>query len=137
MLIFGARSLRAWLLNLTVFSSIEAGIPQAWSLRVEECFYLCAPFLFFLWRRHPVLPLGIWRRGARGAVPLAKVPALDGIVGSAVESLSLHVRRTILRVSTSGSGSPRGWLDRARIPIRAGGFRSSPSSGWAASPPSS
>ena len=83
MLIFGARSLRAWLLNLTVFSSMEAGIPQAWSLRVEECFYLCAPFLFFLWRRHPVLPLGIGAAALAALYPLAKVPALDGIVGPA------------------------------------------------------
>ncbi len=81
MLIFGARSLRAWLWNLTVFSSIEAGIPQAWSLRVEECFYLCVPFLFFLWRRHPVLPLGIGAAALAALYPLARVPALDGIVG--------------------------------------------------------
>ncbi len=81
MLVYGARSPRAWLLNLTVFSSIEAGIPQAWSLRVEECFYLCAPFLFFLWRRNPALPLGIGAAALVALYPLANVPALDGIVG--------------------------------------------------------
>ena len=81
MLIYGARSLSAWFWNLTVFSSLEVGIPQAWSLRVEECFYLCAPLLFLLWRRHTVLPLVAAAAVLIALYPIAKIPSTSGIVG--------------------------------------------------------
>ena len=81
MLFWSVRSVRAWFFNLTVFSHLEAGIPQAWSLRVEECFYLCAPLIFWLWRRSPAFPIL-----AGGAVllalwPVAALPATAGILG--------------------------------------------------------
>ena len=81
MLYFHVRSPSSWFFNLTIFSKLDAGIPQAWSLRVEECFYLLAPAIFLLWRRNPLLPL------AAGAVilavlyPVSMVPAVEGILG--------------------------------------------------------
>jgi peptidoglycan/LPS O-acetylase OafA/YrhL len=75
------RSPRAWLLNLPVFTSIGAGIPQAWSLRVEECFYLAAPVIFLLWRKNPALPLAAGGALLLALYPLAELPALDGILG--------------------------------------------------------
>jgi peptidoglycan/LPS O-acetylase OafA/YrhL len=70
-----------WLLNLTVFSCFDSGIPQAWSLRVEECFYLAAPLIFLAWRRHPLLPLAIALAVLLALVPVAGLPAAAGIVG--------------------------------------------------------
>jgi peptidoglycan/LPS O-acetylase OafA/YrhL len=81
MLAYRVRSPTAWLWNLTIFTKFEAGIPQAWSLRVEECFYLCAPFIFFLWRRRPWLPLVAASAALAALWPLARVQALSGIVG--------------------------------------------------------
>jgi peptidoglycan/LPS O-acetylase OafA/YrhL len=70
-----------WLLNLTVFSSFNTGITQAWSLRVEDCFYLLAPLLFLLRRRHPVLLLGAGAAVAAALFPVSKLPAAFGILG--------------------------------------------------------
>ena len=81
MLFWSVRSFRAWFFNLTVFSHLEAGIPQAWSLRVEECFYLCAPFLFLLWRRNPALPLLAGAAALLALWPIAKLPVMAGILG--------------------------------------------------------
>jgi peptidoglycan/LPS O-acetylase OafA/YrhL len=63
------------------------GIPQAWSLTTEECFYLAAPLLFLAWRR--------WGRAGAVGFVLATVsiglaltalcmgrPALHGLFGS-------------------------------------------------------
>ena len=87
MLLARARSFWAWFFNLTVFSHFEMGIPQAWSLRVEECFYLCAPLIFLLWRRHPLLPLAAGGALLAALYPLARVPALTGILGPPRELL--------------------------------------------------
>lgn len=87
MLLARVRSFWAWLFNLTVFSHFQMGIPQAWSLRVEECFYLCAPLIFLLWRRHPLLPLAAGAAVLAALYPLARVPALDGILGPPRELL--------------------------------------------------
>ena len=81
MLTYHVRSPRSWLLNLTVFTSLDAGIPQAWSLRVEECFYLAAPFLFFLWKRRPFLPLAAGAAALAALYPFSKLPATAAIVG--------------------------------------------------------
>ncbi len=81
MLLWGERSPRVWFWNLTVFSCFHSGIPQAWSLRVEECFYLCAPLVFLAWRRHPALPLGIAAVVLASLYPVASLPAADGTLG--------------------------------------------------------
>jgi peptidoglycan/LPS O-acetylase OafA/YrhL len=81
MLFWGTRSLRAWFFNLTVFSHLESGIPQAWSLRVEECFYLCAPLLLLLWRRSPALPLLAGAAALLALWPIATLPAMQDILG--------------------------------------------------------
>jgi peptidoglycan/LPS O-acetylase OafA/YrhL len=81
MILGGARSLRAWLMNLTLFTSFEAGIPQAWSLRVEECFYLAAPLVFLLWRRHPALPLPVAAAVLVALYPVSKMPWTFDVIG--------------------------------------------------------
>jgi peptidoglycan/LPS O-acetylase OafA/YrhL len=90
LLFWGVRSFRAWFFNLTVFSHLEAGIPQAWSLRVEECFYLCAPLLFLLWRRSPALPLLAGAVVLLALWPVATLPAMDGILGPPRRELLLY-----------------------------------------------
>lgn len=82
MLYWGERSLRVWLLNVTVFTCFDSGIPQAWSLRVEECFYLAAPLIFLGWRRRPVLPLAIAAAVLLVLFPVAMLPAAQGILQS-------------------------------------------------------
>jgi len=82
MLVYGVRSWRAWALNLTVFSHLENGIPQAWSLRVEECFYLSAPFLFLLWRKRPILPLVAAVLVVGALYPVAMANAMPKAVGT-------------------------------------------------------
>ena len=81
MLLFHERSPRVWLLNLTVFSSFNSGIPQAWSLRVEECFYLAAPLIFLLWRRNPLLPLVAGLVVLAALVPVSLLPVATHILG--------------------------------------------------------
>jgi peptidoglycan/LPS O-acetylase OafA/YrhL len=81
MLFWGEKSARVWFLNLTVFSCFDSGIPQAWSLRVEECFYLAAPLIFLGWRRHPLLPLGVAALVLAALYPVATLPAAAGILG--------------------------------------------------------
>ena len=81
MLLGEPKSLRAWLLNLTVFSHLEGGIPQAWSLRVEECFYLAAPLVYLLWRKSPALPLGIGMAVLAALYPLSRQPWANGWLG--------------------------------------------------------
>jgi peptidoglycan/LPS O-acetylase OafA/YrhL len=81
MLFWHARSFRAWFFNLTVFAHLEAGIPQAWSLRVEECFYLSAPLLLLLWRRSPAVPLLAGAAALLALWPVATLPAMQGILG--------------------------------------------------------
>ncbi len=81
MLLGGVHSLHAWFLNLTVFTSFESGIPQAWSLRVEECFYLCAPLVYLGWRRSPALPLAVGAGVLAALYPIARLPAAAGILG--------------------------------------------------------
>jgi peptidoglycan/LPS O-acetylase OafA/YrhL len=90
MLLWNAHSFRAWFFNLTVFSHFEAGIPQAWSLRVEECFYLFAPLLFLLWRRSPVLPLLAGAAALLVLWPVAMLPAMEGILGPPRRELLLY-----------------------------------------------
>jgi len=77
MLFWRERSVGVWFLNLTVFSCFHSGIPQAWSLRVEECFYLAAPLIFLAWRRHPLLPLGIAAALLAALCPVAKWFVVD------------------------------------------------------------
>lgn len=60
-----------WLMNISFLkgffeSLVYTGIAQGWSLTIEECFYLLAPFLFWLIRKNkhslyllPVLFLGL------------------------------------------------------------------------------
>jgi peptidoglycan/LPS O-acetylase OafA/YrhL len=81
MLFYGERAAHVWFLNLTVFSCFGSGIPQAWSLRVEECFYLAAPLILLAWRRHPLLPLGIAAAVLLALYPVATLPSADGILG--------------------------------------------------------
>ncbi|HTR04279.1 MAG TPA: acyltransferase [Thermoanaerobaculia bacterium] len=81
MLYWGERSPRVWFFNLTIFSCFDSGIPQAWSLRVEECFYLAAPLVFLLWRRHPLLPLAAGAAVLAALVPVSLLPSMDGILG--------------------------------------------------------
>jgi peptidoglycan/LPS O-acetylase OafA/YrhL len=81
MLLCAESSPGVWFLNLTVFSCFKSGIAQAWSLRVEECFYLAAPLIFLAWRRHPALPLGIAAAVLAVLYPVAELPAADGIIG--------------------------------------------------------
>jgi peptidoglycan/LPS O-acetylase OafA/YrhL len=81
MLYHHVRSPRSWFFNLTIFSKLEAGIPQAWSLRVEECFYLAAPAIFLLWRRNPLVPLAAAGVVLAALYPVSLLPALDGILG--------------------------------------------------------
>jgi peptidoglycan/LPS O-acetylase OafA/YrhL len=82
MLLGGAKSLHAWILNLTVFSRYETGIPQAWSLRVEECFYLAAPLLFLLWRRSPALTLAVGAAFLLLLYPMAKLGWASEVLGT-------------------------------------------------------
>jgi peptidoglycan/LPS O-acetylase OafA/YrhL len=81
MLFFHVRSPSAWFFNLTIFTKYEAGIPQAWSLRVEECFYLLAPAIFLLWRRNRLLPLAAAGAATAALLPLWLVPALGPLLG--------------------------------------------------------
>jgi peptidoglycan/LPS O-acetylase OafA/YrhL len=81
MLLCSERSPGRWFLNLTVFTCFNSGIAQAWSLRVEECFYLAAPLVFLGWRRHPALPLGIAAVVLAVLYPVAKLPVAVGIIG--------------------------------------------------------
>jgi peptidoglycan/LPS O-acetylase OafA/YrhL len=81
MLLGAPKSLRAWLLNLTVFTNIEGGIQQAWSLRVEECFYLAAPLIYLLWRKNPALPLGLAAALVAALYPVARLPWAQGWLG--------------------------------------------------------
>lgn len=81
MLVFHERAPGVWLLNLTVFTCFDSGIPQAWSLRVEECFYLAAPLLFLGWRRHPLVPLLAGMGVLAALVPVAALPAAAGVLG--------------------------------------------------------
>jgi peptidoglycan/LPS O-acetylase OafA/YrhL len=90
MLFWGVRSFRAWFFNLSVFAHLDAGIPQAWSLRVEECFYLAAPLLFLLWRRSPVFPLLVGAAALLVLWPVATLPAMDGILGPPRRELLLY-----------------------------------------------
>jgi peptidoglycan/LPS O-acetylase OafA/YrhL len=89
MLYFHVRSPSAWFFNLTIFTKYEAGIPQAWSLRVEECFYVLAPAIFLLWKRNPFVPLAAAAAVLVALYPLWMVPALGGILG-APRSLFLY-----------------------------------------------
>jgi peptidoglycan/LPS O-acetylase OafA/YrhL len=81
MLIGRVHSLSAWLLNLTIFTNFEAGIAQAWSLRVEECFYLSAPLIYLGWRRNPALPLAAGAAVLAALYPFSKLPAAEGFLG--------------------------------------------------------
>jgi peptidoglycan/LPS O-acetylase OafA/YrhL len=81
MLLFHERSPIVWFLNLTVFSSFDSGIAQAWSLRIEECFYLSAPLLFLGWKRHPLVPLLAALAVLVALVPVAMLPATAGFLG--------------------------------------------------------
>jgi len=81
MYLFHERSPLVWFLNLTVFSSFDSGISQAWSLRVEECFYLAAPLLFLLWKRSPLVPLLAGLAVLVALVPIAMLPATQGFLG--------------------------------------------------------
>lgn len=81
MVSYRVRSPGAWLSNLTIFTNFVAGIPQAWSLRVEECFYLCAPAIFLLWRRGPVWPLLAGAAVLMVLYPVATLPAAAGVIG--------------------------------------------------------
>ncbi|MCC3157502.1 acyltransferase [Hymenobacter sp. 15J16-1T3B] len=63
----------SWLFNVTFLSGFfddykYTGIPQGWTLTVEECFYLFAPLAFALLRRRPrllwLLPLALLGVGA-------------------------------------------------------------------------
>ena len=81
MLLFHEGSPLVWFLNLTVFSCFDSGIPQAWSLRVEECFYLAAPLLFLGWKRNPLLPLLAALAVLVALIPLAMLPATEGFLG--------------------------------------------------------
>lgn len=63
------------------------GIPQAWSLTTEECFYLTAPLLFMAWRRWGPAGAGgfVLLTVSSGLVLtalLAGHPALHGLFGS-------------------------------------------------------
>lgn len=69
----GASVFRLWLFNVTFLRGffadyIYSGIPQGWTLTVEECFYLFAPVAFLLLRRWPRLlwlqPLALLAFGA-------------------------------------------------------------------------
>jgi peptidoglycan/LPS O-acetylase OafA/YrhL len=75
------RSPVVWLLNLTIFTDFGSGIPQAWSLRVEECFYLVAPLVFWAWRRRPGLPFAVGAAVLAVLVPVSRLPSLQGILG--------------------------------------------------------
>ena len=81
MLSYGVRSPGAWLLNLTLFTKYGAGIPQAWSLRVEECFYLLAPAIFLLWRRNPLVPLAAGAIVLAVLYPVTALPAVARFLG--------------------------------------------------------
>jgi peptidoglycan/LPS O-acetylase OafA/YrhL len=81
MLLTAEKSPLVWGLNLTVFSCFDSGIAQAWSLRVEECFYLAAPLIFLLWRRRPLLPLAAAAVVLAALYPIALLPAAAGILG--------------------------------------------------------
>ncbi|OON69648.1 acyltransferase family protein [Hymenobacter sp. CRA2] len=65
----GVFAFRTWLFNVTFLRGFfdeykYTGIPQGWTLTVEECFYLFAPVAFALLRRRPRL---LW------ALPVALV----------------------------------------------------------------
>ena len=79
-----ARWLREFAASLTLLKGFTqrwylTGIPQSWSLTVEECFYLLAPLVFWLgWRGRPgrawpLLALGL---AALGLGTYAALPAL-------------------------------------------------------------
>lgn len=50
------------------------GLPQAWSLTAEECFYFTLPFLLVLWRRY----------GVRGAAAFATTILFTGLTLTAI-----------------------------------------------------
>jgi peptidoglycan/LPS O-acetylase OafA/YrhL len=81
MLLLGEKSPLVWGLNLTVFTCFDSGIAQAWSLRVEECFYLLAPAIFLLWRRGPAWPLAAAAILLAILYPVATLPVAAGILG--------------------------------------------------------
>jgi peptidoglycan/LPS O-acetylase OafA/YrhL len=87
MLLRAEKSPLVWGLNLTVFTCFDSGIAQAWSLRVEECFYLLAPAIFLLWRRGPAWPLGAAAILLAALYPVAMLPAAAGILGPPREFL--------------------------------------------------
>ena len=113
MLSYHVRSPRAWLLNLTVFTSLDAGIPQAWSLRVEECFYLAAPFLFFLWKRRPFLPARRGRRRPGGALSVREASGDGGDHRPSDEPAPVQLLRPLLRVLRGHLAREEGGAGRA------------------------
>ncbi|RTQ46539.1 acyltransferase [Hymenobacter gummosus] len=81
---------RLWLLNVTFLRGFfdahkYSGIPQGWTLTVEECFYLWAPVAFGLLRRRPRLlwlqPLGLLALGCALVLGLGPL-AYEGLFGS-------------------------------------------------------
>ena len=136
MLSYHVRSPRAWLLNLTVFTSLGAGIPQAWSLRVEECFYLAAPLLFLcgsgarFFRSRPAPRR--WRRSTRSrrsrrSTGSSVLPRISCCTASSGASSS----------STWGSGSPSGSREPGLRQRRLADSPFGRPQGWRASPASS
>ncbi|GAB2969142.1 acyltransferase [Hymenobacter coalescens] len=125
----GAFAFRTWLFNVTFLRGFfdeykYTGIPQGWTLTVEECFYLLAPVAFALLLRRPrllwLLPLGLL---AVGCLLVATVGALEhhGLFGNlrfmllftffgrAVEffagvQLALWYRRGLLRAGSRVPG---------------------------------
>lgn len=95
------------------------GIPQGWSLTVEECFYFSAPLLLLAWQR----------RGRRGAAAFAAAtlasgllltyicrnrPGLHGFFGSFFHLFNYTFFGRVLEF-VLGVGLARWWASRANI----------------------
>lgn len=117
----GTRTLALVLLSQSLLRGLSStlkyvGIPQGWSLTVEECFYLAAPLLLGAWAR--------WGgRGAAGfvAVTLASgllltyccagQPALHGLFGSYYHLVNFTFFGRVLEF-VAGAGLARWWAGR-------------------------
>jgi peptidoglycan/LPS O-acetylase OafA/YrhL len=92
------------------------GIPQAWSLTVEECFYFTAPVLLLAWRRRGLggaiaFVLAMVSIGLGLTALLSGRPALHGLFGSYKHLFNYTYFGRVLEF-VAGVGLARWWAKR-------------------------